>query len=67
MRLSEFKLPPSQQTKTYAIKLKIKQVGGNIQMIDTTIMARTPELARRMIKQLYGDKHIIVGQPRELK
>lgn len=60
-------LPPSQRLKTYAVKLKIKQVSGITNQIDTTVMARNPEMARRMIRSLYGNTHIIVGQPRELK
>jgi len=52
--------------RTYAVKLRLKQPGYT-SLIDTTIMARNPEMARRILRQQYGDMHVIVGQPRELK
>lgn len=52
--------------KTYIAKIKLKQPGYT-NMIDTTVMARNPEMARRLLRKQYGDKNIIVGQPRELK
>lgn len=52
--------------KTYVVKLRIKQVGYK-NIIDTTVMARNPEMARRLIRQQYGDSNVIVGQPRELR
>jgi hypothetical protein len=52
--------------KTYAAKIKLGQT-GYVSIIDTTVQARTPEMARRLLRQLYGDRHVIVGQPRELK
>lgn len=64
MRLGEIAKKP--RMRTYAVKLKLKQVGYT-NLIDTTIMARNPEMARRILRQQYGDQQIIVGQPRELK
>lgn len=52
--------------KTYVVKLKIKQTAYT-NLIDTTIMARNPEMARRILRKQYGDKTVIVGQPRELR
>jgi hypothetical protein len=52
--------------KTYTVKLNLKQSGYN-NIVDTTVMARNPEMARRLLRQQYGDKHILVGQPRELR
>lgn len=52
--------------KTYTAKIKLKQP-GYVNIIDTTVQARTPEMARRLLRQLYGDRHVIVGQPRELR
>ena len=63
MRADEF---TKRKLKTYAVKLKLKQTGYS-NMIDTTVMARNPEMARRLLRQQYGDKHVVVGQPRELK
>lgn len=52
--------------RTYVVKLKLKQQGYT-NMFDTTIQARNPQQARVLMRQLYGDQHIIVGQPRELQ
>jgi len=35
--------------------------------MDTTVQARTPEMARRMIRNQYGSHSVLVGQPRLLK
>jgi hypothetical protein len=63
MRAQEFQ---RRGLKTYAAKIKLRQI-GYVNIIDTTVQARTPEMARRLLRQLYGDRHVIVGQPRELK
>lgn len=51
--------------KTYVVKLRLKQ-RGYTQFMDTTVLARNPEQARRIIRQQYDDRNVIVGQPREL-
>lgn len=52
--------------RTYAIKVQLKNTRYK-NIIDTTIQARNAEMARRLIRQQYGDRNVIVGQPRELK
>jgi hypothetical protein len=52
--------------KTYVARLRIQRVGHN-NIFDTTIQARNPEQARRLLRQMHGDQSVIVGQPRELK
>lgn len=52
--------------KTYAAKVQLRQPGYK-NIIDTTIQARNPEMARRLLRQQYGSRNVIVGQPRELK
>jgi len=52
--------------KTYAVKLKL-QSNGATTILDTTVQARNPQMARIVLKQQYGNSHVIVGQPRELK
>lgn len=54
------------QLKTYVARLRIKGVGYN-NIFDTTIQARNPEQARRLLRQQHGDRSVIVGQPRELR
>ena len=39
--------------KTYLGKVKLQQTGYT-SLIDVTVTARNPEMARRLIKQLYG-------------
>jgi hypothetical protein len=52
--------------KTYAAKVQLRQPGYK-NIIDTTIQARNPEMARRLLRQQYGSRNVIVGQPRELR
>jgi len=51
--------------KTYLVTLKIDQ-GATYQRMDTTVTARNPEQAKRLVIQQYG-KNIVVGRPREMR
>lgn len=51
---------------TYAVKIQLRNTSYN-NMIDTTIQAKTPEMARRLLRRIYGDRNVIVGQPRAIK
>lgn len=51
--------------KTYLVTLKIQQ-GSTYQRMDTTVTARNPEQAKRLIQQQYG-QNIVVGRPREMR
>ena len=64
MRAQDF-LSHTARMKTYVVRLRLKQKGYT-QHMDTTVMARNPEQARRLIRQQYNDRNVIVGQPREL-
>ena len=64
MRAQDF-LSHTARMKTYQVRLRLKQ-RGYTQHMDTTVMARNPEQARRIIRQQYNDRNVIVGQPREL-
>jgi len=64
MRAQDF-LSHTQRMKTYVVKLRLKQ-RGYTQHMDTTVLARNPEQARRIIRQQYDERNVIVGQPREL-
>jgi hypothetical protein len=50
---------------TYLVRIRLPQTGHNIHM-DTTVQARTPEMARRMIRAQYGDRTVIVGNPKKI-
>lgn len=63
MRASELL---KKRLKLYAAKVKLKQPGYT-NIIDTTIQARNPEMARRLLKQQYGPSSSLVGQPREIR
>lgn len=63
MRATDFL---KKKLKTYTVKLKLKQP-GYVTQVDTTVQARNPEMARRLLRQQYGDQHVIVGQPKELR
>lgn len=65
MRASEIVRKKSKM-KTYHARVKLKQ-SGYTNIIDTTVMAINPEMARRLLRQQYGDRNVLVGQPREMK
>lgn len=50
---------------TYQVRLRLPQAGYT-QHMDTTVQARTPEQARRIVRALYGGRTALVGQPRLL-
>jgi hypothetical protein len=52
---------------TYLVRIRLPQVAGNKIHMDTTVQARTPEMARRMIRAQYGDRAVLVSQPRLIK
>ena len=52
---------------TYVVRIRLPQSGGHKVMMDTTVQARTPEMARRMIRAQYGDGTVLVSQPRLIK
>ena len=52
--------------KTYAARVRLKQLGYT-NIVDATVSARNPEMARRLLHQLYGGNSSVVGQPREIK
>jgi hypothetical protein len=52
--------------KTYFVKLKLKSIGYT-QIIDTTVQAINPQMARKIIANQYDSTHVLIGQPREIK
>jgi len=64
MRANEFL--STRQLKTYVAKIRIKQQGYT-NIIDTTVMARTPEMARRLLRQQYGGNSVLVNTPKAIK
>ena len=65
MRAKDF-IVPMRGLRTFRVRLKLKQPGYTNQM-DTTVQARTAEMARRIIRAQYNDRNVIVGQPREIR
>ena len=59
MRARDLKRP----LVTYLVRLRLPQGGYSI-MMDTTVQARTAEMARRMVRAQYGARSVLVGQPR---
>lgn len=52
--------------ETFAVKIRLPQKGYTV-MMDTMVQARNAEMARRLIRQLYGSKTALVGAPRLVK
>jgi hypothetical protein len=67
MRADDFINNPNRGLRTFVVKLRLKQPGGYTQIMDTTVQARTPEMARRIIRQQYNNQNVMVGQPRAVK
>lgn len=55
----------TRQYKFFAAKVKVKQPNYS-QIIDTTVTAKTQEMARRLIKAQYG-KDALISNVREIK
>lgn len=66
MKITDLLPGSGNSLKTYEIRLRLKQIGYT-NIINTTVQARTPEMARRIIRAQYNDRNVIVGQPREIK
>ena len=49
--------------RTYRVRLKLPQSRGHMQMW-TTVQARNPDQARRIIRAQYGNTDVMVGNPR---
>jgi hypothetical protein len=65
MRLAEITLPKT-KLKTYVVKLKLKSIGYT-QILDTTVQAVNPQMARKIIANQYNSTHVLIGQPKEVK
>jgi len=50
---------------TYVVRLRLPQQGYTT-IMDTTVQARTPEMARRVVRAQYGSRSVLVGQPRRI-
>jgi len=55
------------QIRTYQVRIQFRQPNGVVQQMDTTVQARNPEMARRMLRAQYSNPRVVVGQPREIK
>jgi hypothetical protein len=56
----------TKKLNTYTVKIRLPQTGYNT-IMDTTVQARTPEMARRMVRAQYGSRTALIGQPRLIK
>lgn len=52
--------------KTFLVRVKLPQVGGYSRQMDTTVQARNHEMARRIVRAQYGNRAVIVGNPRQI-
>jgi hypothetical protein len=66
MRATDFVRLSQRPLNTYAVKIKLKQQGYT-NIVDTQVAARTPEMARRILRTQYNNTNVIVGQPRLLR
>lgn len=51
---------------TYLVRIRLPQQGYKT-IMNTTVQARNPEMARRMIRAQYNDRTVLVSQPRLIK
>lgn len=66
MRALEITGPVGRHLRPFLIRLRLKQPGYT-QLVNTTVMARNADQARKIVRAQYGDRHVIVGNPREIK
>lgn len=66
MRTHEFIRQQDRPLKTWLVKVKLRQ-GSYTNIVDTTVQARTAEMARRILRAQYNNTHVQIGQPRELR
>lgn len=51
---------------TYRVRLRLRQPGNDMLMW-TTVQARNQDQARRIVRGQYGDRNVIVGNPKLLR
>ena len=66
MRATDFVRLSERPLNTYAVKIKLKQQGYT-NLVDTQVQARTPEMARKILRTQYNNPNVVVGQPRLLR
>jgi hypothetical protein len=66
MRATDFVRLSERPLNTYAVKIKLKQQGYT-NIVDTQVQARTPEMARKILRAQYNNPNVVVGQPRLLR
>jgi hypothetical protein len=66
MRATDFVRLSERPLNTYAVKIKLKQQGYT-NIVDTQVQARTPEMARKILRTQYNNPNVVVGQPRLLR
>ncbi len=66
MRASDL-VPQKSRMRTFQVRIQFRQPNGVVQQMDTTVQARTAEMARRMLRAQYNNPRVLVGNPREIK
>lgn len=66
MRAKQFIRQQDRPLKTWQVKLKLRHA-GHTNIVDTTVQARTAEMARRILRAQYNTPQVQIGQPRELR
>lgn len=66
MRAREFTPRSLKNLRPFRVRLRLKQPGYT-QQLDTTVMARNPEMARRILRNQYDDANVVMGTPREIR
>jgi hypothetical protein len=66
MRANQFISGTKRTLDTFLLKIKLPQVGGYSRIMDTSVQARNHEMARRIVRAQYGDRTVIVGNPKKI-
>jgi hypothetical protein len=66
MQAREFIRQQDRPLKSWQVKVKLRHAGYT-NIVDTTVQARTAEMARRILRAQYNNSHVQIGQPRELR
>ena len=66
MRANQFTSGSKKPLDTFLLRIRLPQVGGYTRIMEVSLQARNHEMARRVVRAQYGDRAVIVGNPKKI-
>lgn len=66
MRANQFTSGLKKPLDTFLLRIRLPQVGGYTRIMEVSLQARNHEMARRVVRAQYGDRAVIVGNPKKI-